>query len=507
MLVTPSLPNWHYHKIDDGFSSQAHKVKDIRKNFGKMLGGSSGTNFMFYVRGNKVDFDGWAKNGNEGWDWANVTHYFKKSERLNDEDVLSNDTRHLHNADGYLGVSRSIYKDKTSVYFDAFKENGHDILEDTNGYQQLGYSPPMFSFDNNLRQHTALAFLKPIIHRPNLFILKNTHARKILLDENRTATRVEIKLPSGEIITVRADKEVVLSAGAINSPQLLMLSGIGPKEYLEETNIEVVVDSPNVGKNLQDHMMVPVVLGAEKNLYSIANNLELLTNLNGFPVPSLLGFAAINKSQLFPDYEVTAIAAPTASIAHVIMCSELLLLDDRICAAVARAGIQRQSFFALVTLLHPESRGRIILKSSDPEDKAVIDSGYFSNLDDIGIFADSVEDFISVVNTSYFKSVDASVVDLRVEQCGEREFGSREYWECYVVSLASTQFHPVGTCAMGGEGTGVVDARMRVRGARGLRVADASIMPTITSGNTNAPTIMIAEKAADMIKADHGVHI
>lgn len=468
-----------------------------------MLGGSSATNFMFHVRGNKVDFDSWAAAGNEGWDWNNVTHYFKKSERLNDKDIQSGFTGHLHNTNGYLGVSRSVNTDKTSVYFNAFKENGHEILEDTNGPQQLGYSSPMFSYHNNLRQHTALAFLKPITERPNLFILKNTHARKIYFEDDKTAKAVEIKLPHGQIINVTAAREIILSAGAMNSPQLLMLSGIGSKEDLEEMKIDLIVDSPNVGQKLQDHMMVPVLISGEKSFRSISQNLELIMNLDGFPSPSILGFAAVNKSQSYPDYQVTAVATPMASISHVMMCSELLLLDDKICTAVARASLQAKTLFALITLLHPKSRGKIILKSRNPEENVIIDSGYFSNLSDMNSFADYVEDFIRVVNTSYFKSVEGRVVDLGVEQCHDKQFGTKKYWECYVVNMASTQYHPVGTCGMGR----VVDARLRVVGARALRVVDASVIPALTSGNTNAPTIMIAEKAADIIKSDHGLHV
>ncbi|XP_063893440.1 ecdysone oxidase isoform X1 [Helicoverpa armigera] len=506
VLVSPALPDWNYFTVDDGFSSQALKTKSIQNRRGKMLGGSSGVNFMFYVRGNKKDYEHWVQEGNIGWDWENVTTYFKKSEKLKDQHIMSSKSADLHSTKGYLRVTQPNWDQETGVYFKAFSENGHLLHLDSNGYEQLGYSPSSFTADD-IRQNTANAFLSPIKNRKNLHVLKNTSVRKVLFDKTKRSIGVEVKLPEGEIINLYTRNEIILSAGAINSPQLLMLSGIGPKDHLNEMNIDLVLDSPNVGKNMQDHPLVPVALTVKRKISSILDNIEPLKNLDRFPIPSILGFVALNKSQGYPDYQVTAVPTPTAALLPPLLCSTTFTLKDSSCIALADATQKRGALFALVTHLHPKSRGQIRLNSSDPEDSPLIYSGYFSHRDDLDNFAKYIEDYVSVVNTSYFRKVKSEIIDFKVSQCADLVFGSHEYWKCYVLNLSSTQYHAIGTCAMGVEGKGVVDERLKVRGVRGLRVVDASVMPSITSGNINAPVIMIAEKAADMIKIDHGIYL
>ncbi|KAM3963602.1 LOW QUALITY PROTEIN: ecdysone oxidase [Aphomia sociella] len=218
--------DWNFYTENDGYVAQAHLTRNIHISRGKMLAGSSGNNYMLHVRGNKADYNYWV-DGNSGWDWNNVTQYFKKNERLNDYTILKSKTKHLHSSHGYLGITRPLWEGKVEKYFDAFKENGHKILLDTNGYHQNGYSLPQFTIDDHIRQSTSEAYLRPIKNRCNLYILRNTFARKILFEDYKTVIGVEVKLPNRDVIMLKADKEVILSAGAINSPQLLMLSGIG----------------------------------------------------------------------------------------------------------------------------------------------------------------------------------------------------------------------------------------------------------------------------------------
>lgn len=503
LITSTLLPNWGYFGVNDDFSSQGQKFKSIRHTRGKMLGGSSSLNSMFYVRGNRADYDNWAENGNEGWDWNTVIQYFKKSERLDDNHILSSESADLHGNKGYLGVTRPLWKSFDEGLFDAFKEQGHEVLLDTNGQQQLGYSIPAYTIAGQKRQSTAYSFLAPIKNRPNLHLIKNSLVRKVTFDKNNKATGVKVRTPTG-FLNISVTKEVILSAGAINSPQLLMLSGVGPKQHLEDMNISLVVDSPNVGGNMQDHILVPVLLTGMESISSAISNIDPLLNMDKVPVPLILGFVALNKSQSYPDYQVTATVSPTASFLPVLMCSQMLMLSDDICIALSEAGLGQETVFSLITLLHPESRGKISLKSSNPEDPPIIYSGYFTNENDLDNFARYLENFNTVINSTHFKELKSQVVDLKVKQCRQWPFGSHEYWACYALNLASTQYHTVGTCAMGDKHIGVVDSRLRVHGVTGLRVVDASVMPTITSGNTYAPVVMIAEKAADMIKIDHG---
>ncbi|CAK1600615.1 unnamed protein product [Parnassius mnemosyne] len=503
VLMPNMLPDWDHNTVDDGFSSQALRTKSIHMTRGKMLGGSSGVNYMFYVRGNKADYDKWVELGNNGWDWETVTNYFKKSEHLLDSFISKSESNYLHGTDGHLHVTRPVWKESSEKYLEAFNEIGHDVLIDTNGNKQIGYSYPMFTIGNNLRQSTAVSFLNPIKDRRNLYLLKNTMARKIIIDKNYKVTGAEVKLPNGQIINVGAKKEVILSAGAFNSPQLLMLSGIGPKNDLNEVGILTLVDSPNVGKNMQDHALIPVLITGKKDITTVFEVINTLRNFDKFPSPSLLGHVALNKSQTYPDYQATVVPLYTGAFVPVIMCTKVFNWNDEICKAMAKATLDKDTLFAVLTLLHPESKGRIKLKSKNPNDAVVIYSGFFSKEEDIEKFAKCVADYTNIVNASYLRSVNAEVVNVNVEQCAKLPFKSHDYWKCYVLNLAATQFHAVGTCAMGPEGTGVVDERLRVRGVKGLRVVDASVMPTITSGNINAPVIMIAEKAADMIKVDN----
>ncbi|CAH0406808.1 unnamed protein product [Chilo suppressalis] len=498
------LPDWNYYTVNDGYSSQATTTKNIHLIRGKSLGGSSSSNYELHVRGNKADFDSWEEKGNIGWNWKNATYYFKKSERLNSQAIMASQSAVLHNTEGYLGIIRPFWKERSENYLQAFSENGHDTLLDYNGFQQLGYAESQFTIDDNTRQSTAYSFIRPIKNRNNLHILKKSLARKILF-ENKVAAGVEIKLNSGQIIHVKSKKEIICSAGAVNTPKLLMLSGIGPKKHLSDHNINVLIDSPNVGENLQDHVAVSVMLTGKKNPISVIQNLDIVRNINVYPNPVIMGFVALNKNQSYPDYQAIVLPCPVGTPITTAFTSFVFNLNDDISASFLEAAKKTESLFGPIVLLHPESRGKIKLKSKNPEDDPLIYTGFFSKESDLDKYVDIMMDFVSVINTTYFRNVNSDVVKVDIKQCEGLKFKSREYWKCYSLYMAGSLYHTVGTCAMGPQGEGVVDERLRVRGVNGLRVVDASVMPTITSGNTNAPTIMIAEKASDLIKEDHNL--
>lgn len=499
VLAVPSLPKWNHYSVNDGYSSQVRRTKNVHYPTGKMLGGSSSINYMYFVRGNKADYDGWGDLGNIGWDWENVERYFKKTEQF--EDFLKDDSRGSH---GLIGVTKQEWKHRTSVYLEAFKENGYEIVDDYNRDQKSGYSAAQFSIADGTRQSTDIAYLKPIKDRLNFFLLKKTLARKVIFDNYKRAVGVEVGLPNAEVIRVNANKEVILSAGAVNSPQLLLLSGVGPKDHLVEMDIEVIHDSKNVGENLQDHMMVYLMLSGVNGISSVLQSVDPFLNWDRFPIPTLIGFAPLNKSGLFPDYQATVCPLGASHLMVLLNCKQIFDLDEKVCYKLIKAGKRKETLNALISLLHPKSRGSIKLRSKDPEDFPYIYNGYFSNNNDLENFARYVKDFVSIANTSSLRSAGSEVIYIDLEQCKNFELGSHEYWKCYVLNTVGSHYHLVGSCAMGPQGEGVVDERLRLRGVVGLRVVDASVMPTITSGNTNAPVLMIAEKASDMIKVDHG---
>ncbi|KAJ2950228.1 hypothetical protein O0L34_g11590 [Tuta absoluta] len=505
-FVAYSEEEWKYFAEDDGYTAQLHKEKRQHYQIGKQLGGTSGTNYMFYVRGHRKDYEDWVNAGANGWDWNTVLPYFKKSEKMTSETILNGPSANLHSDKGYLGVSRPDWGNDSYRYLKAFEEQGYRILSDTNDYNTVGYSQPCFTIDPPLRQSTAVSFLKPIKNRKKLFVLKNTYVRKVIFDENKRAVGVEARLHGKDIIKLYAKKEVILSAGALNSPRILMSSGVGPKKHLEEKGIDVTLDSPNVGQNLQDHPTILVTLTAKKNILSAPKSiLQVATHLDTFPVPSIMGMGSLNKSNLAaqPDYEVIAFPFPAATLSPTLICTHVFNYEDYICEAIANAGQTRETLFALLSLLHPESRGSVKLSSCDPEDEPLIYSGFYITESDLDKHATCVEDYVSVLSSTLFRKYDGYVYDYGIKQCKHLTFASHEYWKCHIRNIVQTEWHLVGTCAMGPEGVGVTDERLRVRGLKGIRVVDGGAIPVVTSGNTNAPIIMLAERASDLIKEDN----
>lgn len=500
-FLDSSPEDWGHYSVNDGYSSQAVNNGSVHLTHGKVLGGSSSINYMFYVKGNQRDYDGWVEMGNSGWDWDTVLHYFKKSECLNSPEILQC-TGYLHNTNGYLGVTKPKWKE-AEPYLQAFRENGRRINIDTNDLHQIGYSVPTNTIDKGIRQSTAVAFIKSIKDRSNLHVLRKSFVRKLII-ENQRVLGVEVKLSDNSIINLFARKEVIVSAGAINSPHLLMLSGIGPKRELEELGINVVVDAPDVGKNMEDHPILTLVIKGKEGNTTIEENIQqYFSNLFRFPAPTIVGHVALNRYDSVPEYQAFVYPAPASSPIPVLLCTHVTKLGDRICSAVSKAGKNNELVLINLNYLTPKSKGFIKLVSKDPEHQPAIYTGYFSDPQDLETFTDNVLDFLTVLNTPTLRNMNAEVVDLDVEYCKDYKFGTRDYWRCYIRNLIATQYHFCCTCHMGPYG--VVDTKLRVRGITGLRIVDASVLPKIVKANLNAPVIMIGEKAADMIKSDHGM--
>ncbi|XP_039754384.1 glucose dehydrogenase [FAD, quinone]-like [Pararge aegeria] len=485
--------DWNFTSENDNYTSQSHSIKALNLTSGRVLGGGSSLNYLMYVRGCAGDYDSWARAvRDDSWSYRNILAYFIKSERLEDPDILSSPDCVFHGTDGFLGVTRENRKE-TYTYLDAFKEAGHDIVFDVNGRKSIGYTLPLLTVANGIRQTTAYTNLGVNKDRENLHILKNTLVSKILFDENNNAIGVTAITADNRKLTLLANKEVIISAGALNTPKLLMLSGIGPKEHLESMKIKVRSDLP-VGMNLQDHVNIIVSIKMEASSAP-----PVPQNPNQFPIPFVVGYVAINKSRSCAEYQVFNFITPNDSESPSDLCEFNYGYEQSICRHILEAGKGRNTLFVNLNHLHPKSRGRVTLRSNNPQDSPIVNLGTLSDDRDLDDLADYLYDYVQVVNTTYFRNVNAEIVDLNIPRCKGLQFASRPYWRCYALYMTTTMFHYAGTSAMGS----VVDGRLRVLRVQRLRVADNSVMPTLISGNTNAAALMIGEKASDMIKRDH----
>ncbi|XP_041979465.1 uncharacterized protein LOC121733312 [Aricia agestis] len=498
--------DWDYEGTLDEGVGRSHRGAKIFMTRGKMLGGCSSNNYEVYARGAPADYDEWSTVA-PGWGWESVLPYFKKFECMTDPVVLRSLNADLHSTHGPVKVSRpkqNIYFEKLhNIFLESFRELGIRTTLEMNGYETLGATTPHFTFANGRRSSTAESYLRPT--RPNLHVAKYARVVKILVDPV-TAKAFGVKvLVGGKILNIYATKEVIVSAGAIDTPKLLMLSGIGPRRDLEKMRINVVADLP-VGKNLQDHQFVPLAITG-KGLLSVVENLLIPTELDAFPSPMQNVFFRLNNSRSRdwnrPEYQIFSnFVGAGAAPAVFVGCQSLNNYDKPLCLSLSKANLGQQINLLFLIMLHPESRGQIKLRSPAYADDPIIELGYYRNRRDVETHVRGLEFITRLVDTSYYRKMGGEIVKLDVRACEDLVWGTREYWRCYVLNTVTTLYHPAGSCPMGR--TGVVDERLRVYGVRGLRVADASIMPTLPSGNLNAPTMMIGEKAADMIKEDHG---
>jgi choline dehydrogenase len=444
---------------------------------GKVLGGSSSLNAMIYIRGNWRNYDLWRDLGNEGWAFSEVLPYFKKAE--NQERGASK----YHGRGGPLNVadSRSI-NPLSHAFVKACEEMGLPQNSDFNGEEQDGVGFYQVTQKNGKRHSTAMAYLKPILRRSNLTIQTNAQVTRILFEGTRAIGVTYLQ--NGETYQIAVAKEVILSGGAINSPQLLMLSGIGCAANLKAIEIPVVVDLPGVGQNLQDHLAVPVAYQCTKPI-SLANadTTENLLNYLVFrkgPLTSNVAeagcFVKTKPNLSTPDLQFHF--APAYFLNH---------------------GFTRpegHGFTLGPTLLYPQSKGSIKLHSNNPLEPPIIQPNYLANEADLQLLVEGVKLARQIIQMKAFDLFrgEEFVPGSQVQQEDEL----REY----IRNNVETLYHPVGTCKMGNDAMSVVNSRLEVYGVQGLRVVDASIMPCIIGGNTNAPTIAIAERAADMIKSD-----
>ena len=450
---------------------------------GKVLGGCSSINGMIYMRGQSADYDGWRQMGNEGWGWDDVLPYFLKSE--------DHETRKdvLHNQGGEMRIEHQrLHWDILDAVQDAAEEIGIARTDDPNDGVNDGSAYFEVTQKGGLRWSAADAFLKPIKARDNLTILKQAHVEKLVI-EGKRISGLELSI-AGQPAKVKAGREVILSAGAIGSPQILQLSGIGPAASLASHNIEVVADMAGVGANLMDHLQLRTIFrieGAEtlnmrqKSLWGKARiALEYALKRSGpmAMAPSQLGiFTRSHERHATPNIEY-----------HV----QPLSLE--------KFGEPLHDFPAItvsVCNLRPESRGAVSLRSADPYDSPIIAPNYLSAEMDKQVAIESIQHARKLMATKTMAQFKPEEIKPGLAYQSDAELIEA------AGNVGTTIFHPSGTAKMGSDPLAVVDQRLRLHGFEGLRVVDASVMPTITSGNTHAPVVMIAEKASDMILEDN----
>ena len=449
---------------------------------GKVLGGCSSINGMLYLRGQSADYDGWRQMGNTGWGWDEVLPYFLRS-----EDHFDGESPH-HRAGGEWRVERQrLSWEILEAFAQAAELAGIPRSDDFNRGDNEGVGLFHVNQRRGLRWSTSTGFLKPALKRPNLTVVTHAQAERLLFDGTRVtglAFRQE-----GAPAWAEASGEVILAAGAVGSPQLLELSGIGKPEVLQDHGIALRHALPGVGENLQDHLQIRTVfrVAGTRTMNQVANSLfgkaamglEYLVKRSGplTMAPSQLGaFVRSDPSQATPNLEY-----------HV----QPLSLDS-----FGEPLHRFPAFTASVCNLRPESRGSIHIRSADFRDAPAIRPNYLATATDRRVAADSIRLTRNICAQAPLQAFAAEEIKPGPEIVGEEELARA------AGDIATTIFHPVGTCKMGEDPLAVVDARLRLHGLQGLRVVDASVMPTIVSGNTNSPTIMIAEKASDMIRED-----
>lgn len=446
---------------------------------GKVLGGSSSINAMCYCRGHLKDYDLWQSLGNEGWGSKDVLPYFLKSEnnqRLNNE---------FHHQGGLLSVSDHKYTNPLSgVFLDAAAEVGYDLTDDFNGLHQRGFGYYQLTQKDGQRHSTAEAFLKPAKKRDNLTVWTKTLARKVLLKDKK-AIGLQVN-KSGEVINISANKEIILSGGAINSPQLLMLSGIGVASELAQHDIACQHELPGVGKNLQDHLDVCLVQHCSQKITydtisEVLSGLKYVLFKQGPATSNVAEAGGFWQSPLSkddrPDMQFHFVPA---------------MLDDH-----GRNRLKGSGYTLHMCVLRPQSRGQITLNSSDPTEHPLIQANYLSHEHDLKLM---IEGFKIQRKIFAAKAFDEYRSD---EVFPGSDTQSDDQIIDFIRNKSESIYHPIGTCKMGIDEMAVVDHNLKVHGIEGLRVIDASVMPTLVSGNTNAPTIMMAEKISDVIVKTH----
>ncbi|XP_065913888.1 alcohol dehydrogenase [acceptor]-like [Dysidea avara] len=496
--------DWQYKTVPQRNGFVASKDRVVVLPAGKVVGGTSSINTLFYVRGNPTDYDGWAAAGAEGWNYDEVLPYFLKSENS----LLGEDSKY-HSTGGPLTVSYST--SASSVFGDAFLKAGKNLgytVGDYNGESQFRFSRLQAMIENGKRVSSADAFLHPVIDRDNLYIGTGVVVQKVLFNEDNSKA-IGVKYIQGDVEQiVKAKKEIILSAGAIRSPHILLLSGIGPVSQLHELGIKTVSDLP-VGRNLRDHMFMGIefVLHSEHEWYDMVVHPSTIMKFDVFyrylvhgsgPLSELVSSAVVflnmNENMTCPDLEL--------AIAETVISGGDLWENWGVSRKQVFGDIDLDALRGYTFVMCPldlKSVGELTLNKTHPLSQPIIDPHYLEDPNDMEAFKDAIKMAQKIGKTP---PLYREGVKLAAELAkSPYEYDSEKFWEWFIEHMAHSSFHYCGTCKMGAidDTSTVVDPTLKVKG---LRVVDASVMPKLPSGNPVAAVYMIAEKAADMIKAD-----
>ncbi|CAH0398115.1 unnamed protein product [Chilo suppressalis] len=501
--------DWNFTSLTDGHSGTALKGGIQRQPRGRMLGGSASANDMIYTRGFPKDFQKWAEIAGPSWDWDTVLSYYKKTEHLTDEKILNDPVlMAYHSVHGEMVVSGTKHPAKeVEMFLKAFNEVGFDLVNDMTYPGKFGAGRFLHTIREGRRESTATAFINrnrsKSKNQGNLFVLRNALATQVLINANKTAYGVKVLRDGKHEHVYYSDFEVVLTAGAFNTPKLLILSGVGPKKQMTDLGIPLVQELP-VGETLHDHAMVLTYIIANGSLCSQSKSeqhMEMIKYLHDqtgalSSSDSMGVYLTLDASSnsTVPDFGIYPVCIPKNS-GFKEACGSILNFRDSVCEKLGAVNKEHELLSFAVVNLDPKSRGKVRLVTKDPLENPIVHSGTFSDPADFEGYHEVLGIVYSLLNTTYLKKKGARVVDLELEECVDK-VGDEEIRKCYAKAVGTSAWRSAGTAALGA----VLEADLRVRGVGGLRVADASAMPTGVRGNINAPVVMIAERAFDFIK-------